>query len=102
MGTPTKKAPSGPYADKLWREALRRAVLKRVNKELNLDRLARSTVALALGGDMAATKEIGDRLDGKPNQTQDVNVTQRMVVEAPLPAKTTEEWLERAGRPAVH
>ena len=55
-----------------------------------------------LDGDMVAAKEIGDRLDGKPNQTQDVNVTQRMVVEAPLPAKTTEEWLERAGVHGPH
>lgn len=64
----TKKDPRGPYADKLWREALRRAVLKRVEGEQNLDRLARAVVAKAMDGDMQAAKEIGDRLDGKPAQ----------------------------------
>lgn len=68
MGSPSKKAPSGPYADKLWREALRRQVLKRVEKEQNLDRLASVVFNKALDGDMVAAKEIGDRLDGKPAQ----------------------------------
>jgi hypothetical protein len=64
--------PRGPYADKLWREALRRAVLKRVEGEQNLDKLATATVRRALDDNdpraMAAVKEIGDRLDGKPAQ----------------------------------
>ncbi len=63
-----KKEARGPYADKLWREALRRAVLKRVEGSQNLDRLAGVVVAKALDGDMVAAKEIGDRLDGKPAQ----------------------------------
>ncbi len=65
-------APRGPYADKLWREALRKAVLERVEGEQNLDRLAKATVRRALDDgyqhSMAAAKEIGDRLDGKPAQ----------------------------------
>jgi hypothetical protein len=64
----TKRAPSGSYADKLWRDALRRAVLKRVEGEQNLDRLADSVVRQGLKGDMTAAKEIGDRLDGKATQ----------------------------------
>jgi hypothetical protein len=64
----SKKQPRGPYADKLWREALRRAVLKRVEGKQNLDRLASVVVNSALDGDMQAAKEIGDRLDGKPAQ----------------------------------
>ena len=64
----SKKQARGPYADKLWREALRRAVLKRVEGEQNLDRLASVVVNSALNGDMQAAKEIGDRLDGKPAQ----------------------------------
>ena len=63
-----KKEARGPYADKLWREALRRAVLKRVEGSQNLDRLAGVVVSKALDGDMVAAKEIGDRLDGKPAQ----------------------------------
>lgn len=68
MGSPLKKAPSGPYADKLWREALRRAVLKRVDKQQRLDRIAESVVSQAEMGELMAAKEIGDRLDGKPPQ----------------------------------
>lgn len=67
MGSPSKK-PSGPYADKLWREALRRAVLKRVEKAQRLDRIAEAVAAKAEDGDIIAAKEIGDRLDGKVPQ----------------------------------
>ncbi len=73
MGSPAKK-PSGPYADKLWREALRKAVLKRVEKEQNLDRIARAVVTKAVDGDIVAAKEIGDRLDGKPAQESMVTI----------------------------
>jgi hypothetical protein len=62
------KKPSGPYADKLWREALRRAVLKRVEKQQRLDRIAEQVVAKAEMGDLLCAKEIGDRLDGRPAQ----------------------------------
>lgn len=64
-----KKDPRGPYADKLWREALRRQVLKRVEKQQNLDRLAAVVFSKAMEGDMVAAKEIGDRLDGRAAQT---------------------------------
>jgi hypothetical protein len=67
LGSPLKK-PSGPYADKLWREALRRAVLKRVEGEQRLDLIAERVVAQALDGDDKAYKEVGDRLDGKAAQ----------------------------------
>lgn len=93
-----KKDPRGPYADKLWREALRRAVLKRVDKEHRLDRIASAVVSAAEAGDMMAAREIGDRLDGKPAQTIDATVTtKRMVVEAPPPAKTADEWVSQHG-----
>lgn len=62
------KKPSGPYADKLWREALRKAVLKRVEKAQRLDRIAEKVVSAAEDGKMDAVREIGDRLDGKPAQ----------------------------------
>lgn len=42
---------------------------------------------------VAAARELLDRGYGKAAQTIDATVTQRMVVEAPLPAKSTEEWL---------
>lgn len=71
MGPPSKKAPSGPFADKLWREAIRKAALevaegKRGPKKLEL--AARALVSAAMAGDVSAAKEIGDRLDGKATQ----------------------------------
>lgn len=69
MGSPAKKAASGPYADKLWREALRRAVLKRVDKQQRLDRIAEKVVAAAEDGKLDAAREIGDRLDGRAAQS---------------------------------
>ena len=62
------KAPRGPYVDKLWREALRRAVLKRVEGEQRLDLIAEGVVTQAMAGEAVAYKEIGDRLDGKAAQ----------------------------------
>jgi len=100
LGSPAKKAPSGPFADKLWREALRRAVMKRVEGEQRLDRIAEKVAAAAELGDDKAYREIGDRLDGKATQTIDAKVeTTRYVVEVPAPAHSTEEWLAQSSRP---
>lgn len=68
------KAASGPFADKLWREALRKAVMKRVEGKQNLDRIAARVVNDALDGNDKAYREIGDRLDGKPHQSHDVEI----------------------------
>lgn len=68
MASLTKRKPTGAYVDKLWREALRRAVLKRVEKVQRLDRIAERVVAAAEEGKLDAAKEIGDRLDGKAAQ----------------------------------
>ena len=65
----------GPKSDKEWREALRvevhsiRVDADTLQREKALRIVARKVVSLALAGDMAAVKEIGDRLDGKPAQT---------------------------------
>ena len=71
MGSQAKKAPSGPFADKLWRDAIRKAALeqaegKRGPKKLEL--AARALVNAAISGDVSAAKEMGDRLDGKVPQ----------------------------------
>jgi len=63
--------------DKEWKAAVRRAVneLREVvgdgkpEKVKALTLLAGELVTKALGGDVAALKEIGDRLDGKPAQS---------------------------------
>lgn len=69
--------PRGPKSDKLWSDAVRMAVLRededsegKIRKRLNI--IADNLCKLAMAGDMTATKEIGDRLDGKPKQQTEV------------------------------
>ncbi len=72
MGSPAKKSPSGPFADKPYREALRVAVKRPLNDDAKgktkLDRIAAALVQQACEGDVPAIKEVGDRLDGKVPQ----------------------------------
>lgn len=101
MGSPAKKAPSGPFADKLWRDALRRAVLKRVEGEKRLDLIAERVVKQAMDGDDRAYREIGDRLDGKAKQQTDLTITDnRLVARLPEKAASDEEWAAEVA--AVH
>lgn len=64
-GTP--QAQNGPKADKLWRQALMLEVhaLAADKKTNRLRLVARAVIQQAMKGDIAAAKEIGDRLDGK-------------------------------------
>lgn len=73
------KKPSGPFADKMWREALRRAVLKRAEQGQKLDRIADAVVAKAMNGDIAAAKEIGDRLDGKATERHEHSASDELL-----------------------
>lgn len=66
------KPSAGQKSDKLWRDAIHRAV-KRVekgdkSKTKRLELLADKLVACGLAGDVSALREIGDRLDGKSVQ----------------------------------
>lgn len=91
-----RKSPAeGRKGDKLWRDALMLAVSgedKQGRRKLRL--IAERTVEAALDGDMAAIKEIGDRLDGKPAQqiTGDpdnpLNVVGRLIWQPPESAKS--------------
>ena len=56
-----------------------------------LARLADRCVEAALGGDMTAMKEIGDRLDGKPRQSMDMTT----VAGKPIREMTDEEIAAR-------
>jgi len=92
--------PRGVWSDKAFRDALRRVVSER-DKETGakkLDLLAHRLVHNGLGGDVSALKEIADRLDGKPNQTQiiDATVTNHMVM-APPPEQDADEWSAKHG-----
>jgi hypothetical protein len=80
------KNPKGFKSEKIWREAVTRAVLRLEKGNARaLDRLATSLVSKALEGDIGALKEIGDRLDGKPT----------MQIENTIIDKTAEERLGR-------
>lgn len=65
----------GPKSDKIWADAVRRAVKRRLEDEegkpQKLERLADKIVEAGLAGDIQAMREIGDRLDGKPSQSID-------------------------------
>jgi hypothetical protein len=72
-------APRGPKADKIWANALRLAVMRETEdqdgvKTNYLNKIAKNLVLRASEGDVMATKEIGDRLDGKPHQSANVDV----------------------------
>ena len=60
----------GKGQDKLFSDALRRAAKRRDQGDVQaIERLADVVFDKALGGDMTAAKEIGDRLEGKAHQS---------------------------------
>lgn len=62
-------ANSGRKVDKLWGDALRVAVMREhEDGRTRLAHIAEQTAIAAMGGDMQAIREIGDRLDGKAPQ----------------------------------
>ena len=67
--------PKGAKSDKFWRQAIMIAVNRMASdgKTKHLDLLAARLVKSAAEGDVAALREIGDRLDGKP--TQEATIT---------------------------
>ena len=58
---------------KMWFESIR----KRITDRQAMEKLADKLIDEALGGNMVAMKEIGDRLDGKPLAETKVDVTDR-------------------------
>lgn len=65
------KNPVGHKSEKIWRDAVMRAVRRRLKgkKTPYLEVLADRLVSEASDGNVTALKEIGDRLDGKPVST---------------------------------
>lgn len=63
---------AGRKGEKFWADAVRRAVFRRLEdregQPKRLEVLADKLVEAGMEGDMAALKEIGDRLDGRPRQ----------------------------------
>ena len=70
---------------KEWRDAIRKALVQIelkdkdgkvvVKRGTGLHAVATRLVECALSGDTQALKELGDRLDGKPHQSMDVEAT---------------------------
>lgn len=76
---------AGRKGEKIWADAVRRAVMRRLEDEegkpQKIERLADKLVDAALAGDIPALKEIGDRLDGKPAQVVQGDPEQPLVHE---------------------
>lgn len=99
MAAPKKAV--GAKSDKIWRDALMRAVHRQSagsGSPKRIEKIADVVVFLALSGDMQAAKEIGDRLDGRPAQSvavgQDPNLQPLAVEHIVRPQLTREQWLE--------
>ena len=59
--------------EKIWRDALRRAIARREDDDPQaLEKLADKLVSMASEGDIAALRELADRLDGKPKQQTEI------------------------------
>ncbi len=58
--------PSGQQKEKLWRKSLDRAIAQDDGERLR--KAAEKLLDLAASGEMWATRELGDRLDGKAAQ----------------------------------
>lgn len=67
---------------KRWSAAIERALANRSRKASldALDALAEKLLAKCDEGDMSALKELGDRLDGKPMQAVEANVSGNVVL----------------------
>jgi hypothetical protein len=95
------KSPKNRWSDKAWRDAIRVAVLRAhedPKKGKKLQALADALVDAGLTGDVPALREIGDRLDGKPTQTIEANITdERMVVRAPEQPADAQDWASKHG-----
>ena len=82
--------------NRLWGDTIRRAIIQGDANKLR--KIADKLLEMAEQGDMQAIKELGDRLDGKPNQSieQKTEVSGTLEVST-RPKLTTEEWLPAHG-----
>jgi Family of unknown function (DUF5681) len=78
-GNPAGKKP-GTLKDKPYRDALRMEIAAAEDFR-DLRAIARAHLEKARSGDMAAIKELADRLDGKPMQESNVSLQERRLEE---------------------
>lgn len=95
-----KTKPEGKKPDKLWYHAIMRAVNRPYGEVLpkkapKLEYLADMLVEKGMAGDVQASKEIGDRLDGKPSQSIGLGQAPELepIEAAVRPTLTRDEWL---------
>lgn len=69
---------AGRKGEKVWADAVRRAVNRRMEgvegQPKKLELIAQRLIDMALDGDAASIREIGDRLDGRATQSVDSNI----------------------------
>ena len=93
-----RKTPSkGAKPDKIWSDALRRAVFRKSDTDKakkRIEVMADKCARMAETGDMAAIKEIGDRLDGKSPQYSEIagkgGAPLQLIVETGVPLRAVE------------
>ena len=71
--------PSGSAPKKIWVAALNRAIAQDDGKRLR--EAAEKLLDMAAQGDIAALRELGDRIDGKAIQAIQAEVDARVIVE---------------------
>lgn len=72
--------------DPVWRAAINRAIESRhkEGRAAALSKLANALLDAAEQGDIQALRELGDRLDGKPKQSMDLNAKVSVVPDVSL------------------
>ena len=85
-----------------WRDAINRALARYAegDKDGGLNRLADKLIAKCEEGDLAALKELGDRVEGKAAQVINVGGQPDNPIQAEVtlrPQETKEEYLARKG-----
>jgi hypothetical protein len=96
------RPPGAENKDKPYREALRMEIAAAGADQKLLREIAQKHLALAKSGDMAAIREVADRLDGKPAAEINAQHVHRYVARIPNKATTSEEWQQQHEQPAVH
>jgi len=86
---------NGRKSNRLWTETLRRIAIQDPEK---LRRIAEALYAKAEEGDVTSMREIGDRLDGKPDSKVDVTYHEGESLSEQQARTMAEEFLTHAAR----
>ncbi len=93
-----KNPGGGKGQDKIWSDAIRLAVMRESDTDKGKKRIAviaDKCARMAETGDMAAIREIGDRLDGKSPQYSEIagagGASLTLVVETGVPVRAVQE-----------